>query len=110
MTVYANSRVSSWGREDGESGWGKDGERRLLMKPQDYFLLNIELRLNSHKENSFNDVQSPGSGQQECLGLGIILRLFSETDFLCNTQTEMNSSQCREKMRNYCCEVFFSVC
>ena len=52
------------------------------MKPQDYFLLDIELRLNSHKENSFNDVQIPGSGQQECLGLGTILRLFSETDFL----------------------------
>ena len=64
---------------------GQGGERMgrgLLMKPQDYFLLDIELRLNSHKENSFNDVQIPGSGQQECLGLGIILRLFSETDFL----------------------------
>ena len=80
------------------------------MKPQGYFLLNIELRLNSHKENSFNDVQIPVSGQQECLGLGIILRLFSETDFLCNTPTETNSSQCRERVRNYCREVSVSVC
>ena len=80
------------------------------MKPKGYFLLNIELRLNSHKENSFNDVQIPGSSQQECLGLGIILRLFGETDFLCNTQTETNSSQCRERVRNYCHEMSVSVC
>ena len=40
-------------------------------------------------------LQSPNSWwcQQECQGLGTMLRLFREMAFLCNTQIEMNSFQ-----------------